>query len=133
LREVRQLAARDPGVVLAVVTEYYGLEAGALTRRHDRHIARSVAAWLCPRHTGVTLSELAVPLGQSRADTVRSLVRRMEARLRSSPQLAEDVKAMTWRAKHQRLNSPRLLRYVRAYSPPGCSGPNRLRVPTIFE
>ena len=40
LREARQLAGLDPGVVLAAVTEYYGLESGALTRRHDRHIAR---------------------------------------------------------------------------------------------
>lgn len=94
LREVRQLAGLDPGVVLAAVTEYYGLEAGALTRRHDRHIARSVAAWLCRRHTEATLSQLAVRLGQSRADSVPSLVRRMEARLRNSSQLVEDVKAI---------------------------------------
>ena len=94
LREARQLAGLDPGVVLAAVTEYYGLEAGALTRRHDRHIARSVAAWLCRRHTEATLSELAALLGQSRADSVPSLVRRMEARLSSSSELVEDVKAI---------------------------------------
>ena len=94
LRESRQLAGLDPGDVLAAVTEYYGLEAGAMTRRHDRHIARSVAAWLCRRHTEATLSELAGLLGQSRADSVPSLVRRMEARLRSRSQLAKDVKAI---------------------------------------
>jgi len=76
------------------VAEYYGLGAGALTRRHDRHIARSMAAWLCRRHTEATLSELAGRLGQSRADSVPSLVRRMEARLTSSPELIKDVKAI---------------------------------------
>jgi hypothetical protein len=60
------------------------LEPGAVTRRHDRHIARSVAAWLSRRHTEATLSELAVRLGQSRAESVPILVRRMETRLRSS-------------------------------------------------
>jgi putative transposase len=94
LREARQLAGLDPGVILAAVTEYYGLESGALTRRHDRHIARSVAAWLCRRYSEATLSELAGRLGQSRADSVPSLVRRMEARLRTSSQLVEDVKAI---------------------------------------
>jgi putative transposase len=94
LREARQLAGLDPGVILAAVTEYYGLEAGALTRRHDRHIARSVAAWLCRRHTEATLSALAGRLGQSRADSVLSLVRRMEARLRTSPQLNKDVESI---------------------------------------
>jgi REP element-mobilizing transposase RayT len=97
LGEARQLAGLAPGIVLAAVTEYYGLEAGALTRRHDRHIARSVAAWLCRRHTEATLSQLAVLLGQSRADSVPSLVRRMEVRLKTSPRLAKDVKAIVAR------------------------------------
>ena len=72
LREARQLAGLDPGDVLAAVTEYYGLEAGAMTRRHDRHIARSVAAWLCRRHTEATLSELAGLLGQSAPTACRA-------------------------------------------------------------
>jgi hypothetical protein len=42
----------------------------------------------------IPLSELAGRLGQSRADSVPSLVRRMEARLRTSSQLVEDVKAI---------------------------------------
>jgi hypothetical protein len=53
-----------------------------------------VAAWLCRRYSEATLSELAGRLGQSRADSVPSLVRRMEARLRTSSQLVEDVKAI---------------------------------------
>ena len=76
------------------MTEYYGLEAGALTRRHDRHIARAMAAWLCRRHTEATLSELAVRLGQSRADSVPSLVRRMETRLKTSAHLVRDVEGI---------------------------------------
>jgi len=94
LREVRQLAGLDVDDILAAVADHYGLDAGALTRRHDRHIARSVAAWLCRRHTEATLSELAGRLGQSRADSVPSLVRRMDARLRNSPELNKDVEAI---------------------------------------
>jgi chromosomal replication initiation ATPase DnaA len=91
LREARQLACLEVAAVLAAVAEYYGLDAEALRRRHDRHIARSMAAWLCRRHTGATLSELAGHLGLSRADSVPGLVRRLEVRLSQSPRLAGEV------------------------------------------
>jgi hypothetical protein len=94
LREARQLARPDAGTVLAAVTAYYDLEADALRRRHDRHIARAMGAWLCRRHTLATLSEIASRLGLSRADSVPSLVRRLEARLKSSPHLLRDVEGI---------------------------------------
>jgi hypothetical protein len=90
-REARQLAALDPGAVLAAVTDYYDLDDSALRRRHDHHIARAMAAWLCRRHTEATLRELAGPLGLARGDCVPSLVRRLEARLKKSPRLIQDV------------------------------------------
>jgi REP element-mobilizing transposase RayT len=94
LREARQLACQEVEAVLAAVTAYYGLDAGALRRRHDRHIARAMAAWLCRRHTEATLGALAGRLGLSRADSVPSLVRRLEARLRDSPRLSRDVEGI---------------------------------------
>jgi REP element-mobilizing transposase RayT len=97
LREARQLSRLSAETVLAAVAEHYDLEAGALTRRHDRHIARTMAAWLCRRHTQATLSEIAARLGLSRADSVPGLVRRLEARLKSSPQLVRDANAIVQR------------------------------------
>jgi putative transposase len=97
LREARQLTKLDAPTVLAAVAEYYELEAGALTRRYDRHIARAVAAWLCRRHTQATLSEIAAQLGLSRADSVPGLIRPFEARLKSSPRLRRDIDAIVRR------------------------------------
>ena len=54
LAEARQFSALDPKRILAVVAKFYSLEATALSRRHDPHIARAVAAWL-RRHTEASL------------------------------------------------------------------------------
>ena len=91
LAEARQLAGLDPKRILAAVADYYGLEVSALSRRHDAHLARAVAAWLCRRHTEASLRELAEWLGVSRADSVPNLTRRLEARLKASPRLAGDL------------------------------------------
>src|SRR5208282_5907533 len=53
--EARQLAGLDPKRILAAVADFYGLKSASLSRRHDPHIARPVAAWLCRRHTEVSL------------------------------------------------------------------------------
>jgi chromosomal replication initiation ATPase DnaA len=91
LAEARQLAGLDPKRILAAVADFYGLEVTSLSRRHDLHLARAVAAWLCRRHTEASLRELAEWLGLSRADSVPNLTRRLEARLKASPQLAGDL------------------------------------------
>jgi hypothetical protein len=53
-------------------------------------MARAVAAWLCRRHTEATLADLAGWLGLSRADSVPNLTRRLEAQLKSRPELPDD-------------------------------------------
>jgi hypothetical protein len=68
-REARQLAALDPGAVLAAVTDYYALDDSALRRRHDHHIARAMAAWLL-RDTRKRHSESWPALLASRVATV---------------------------------------------------------------
>jgi putative transposase len=87
----RSLAGRDPEAIFGAVCKHYGLERSALARRGDPHIARAVAAWLCRRHCEVPLRELAPRLGLSRADSVPNLTRRIDARLRSHPQLADEL------------------------------------------
>jgi hypothetical protein len=67
-------------------------------KRHDPHMARAVAAWLCRRHTEATLAELAEWLGLSRADSVPNLTRRFQARLKSQPELLNDVEEILRRA-----------------------------------
>ena len=73
------------------MSEHYGLDRSALAQRRDPHIARPVAAWLCRRHSEVPLHELAPLLGLSRADSVPNLTRRMDARLRAHPKLADEL------------------------------------------
>jgi putative transposase len=96
--EARQLAGLDPKRIFAAVADFYGLDAAALSRRHDPHLARAVAAWLCRRHTEASLRELAESLGLSRADSVPNLTRRLEARLKSSPGLSRDLSEILTRA-----------------------------------
>src|SRR5271155_625143 len=89
--EARQLSGLDPKRIFAAVTSFYGLDDAALSRRHDPHVARAVAAWLCRRHTEASLRELAASLGLSRPDSVPNLTRRLETLLKTSPELSNDL------------------------------------------
>ena len=82
----------------AAVTSCYGLDERALSRRHDPHVARAVAAWLCRRHTEASLRELAARLGLSRPDSVPNLTRRIETRLKASTELSNDLTEILKRA-----------------------------------
>jgi REP element-mobilizing transposase RayT len=99
--EARRLACSGFATVVAAVAEYYELEADALRRRHDRHVARPMAAWVGRRRTRATLAEIAAALGLSRADSVPALVRQMEARLAGSGRLRRDRDAIL-----RRLSAP---------------------------
>jgi putative transposase len=96
--EARQLASLDPQRILAAVADFYDVDRALLAKRHDPHIARAVAAWLCRRHTEATLSELAEWLGLSRADSVPNLTRRVQTRLTSEPKLLNDFAEILQRA-----------------------------------
>ena len=61
-------------------------------------MARSVAAWLCRRHTTATPGELAEWHGLSRADSVPNLTRRFKAQLKSQPELLNDLAVIVRRA-----------------------------------
>ena len=99
--EARRLAALDPEVICNAVVDYYGLDPSALLCRHDPHLARAVAAWLCRRRTEAPLRELAVRLGLSGATSVPNLTRRLEARLEHSPRLARELTAIMRQVKAQ--------------------------------
>jgi len=98
LAEARQLAGLDPKRIFAAVEDFYGLEGASLSRRHDPHLARAVAAWLCRRHTEASLRQLTEWLGLSRADSVPNLTRRLDARLKTSPELSDDLTEILKRA-----------------------------------
>ena len=53
---------------------------------------------LCRRHTEATLANLAEWLGLSRADSVPNLTRRLEAQLKSRPELLNDLAEILRRA-----------------------------------
>ena len=75
------------------------MDESELSRRHDPHVGRAVAAWLCRRHTEASLRELAVRLGLSRAGSVPNLTRRIETRLKTSAELSNDLAAILKRAR----------------------------------
>jgi chromosomal replication initiation ATPase DnaA len=84
----------DPKRIIAAVAEFYGLEGAWLSRRGDPHLARPVAAWLCRRETEASLRQLAEWLGLSRADSVPNLTRRLERRLKATPELSAELSAI---------------------------------------
>jgi chromosomal replication initiation ATPase DnaA len=96
--EARQLNGIDPKRIFAAVKSFYGLGDAAQLRRHDAHVARRVAAWLCRRHTGASLCELGVWLGFSHADSVPNLSRWIETQRTASPELFNDLAAILKRA-----------------------------------
>ena len=100
--EARRLASLDPKRVLAAVADFYDVDPALLARRHDPHMARTVAAWLCRRHTEATLSELAEWLGLSRGDSVPNLTRRLQAQLTSQPELLNDLAEILQRATREK-------------------------------
>jgi REP element-mobilizing transposase RayT len=101
IAEARQLAGLDPKRIFAAVADFYGLDDALLSRRRDPHLARAVAAWLCRRHTEATLRELAQWLGLSRADSVPNLTRRVDAKLKASSELSNDLAKILKRANAQ--------------------------------
>jgi hypothetical protein len=88
---LRLFAGRDAEAIFSAESEHYGLDRSALAHRGDPHIARAVAARLCRRHSEDPLRELAPRLGLSRADSVPNLTRRIDARLRAHPKLADEL------------------------------------------
>jgi REP element-mobilizing transposase RayT len=92
--EARPLAAVDPGMICDAVVEYYGLDASALLQRHDPHVARAAAAWLCRRYSEASLRELAPLFGLSGASSVPNLTRRLESRRKTSRRLARELTAI---------------------------------------
>jgi hypothetical protein len=99
--EAVQLAGLDPDRICAEVARFYGLDRACLSRRYDPHLARAVAAWLCRRYTQAPHRELAERLGLSRADSVPNLTRRLEARLRTSRWLAEELEQIMTQVRAQ--------------------------------
>jgi putative transposase len=97
--EARQLSGLDAERILTAVAEFYGQEVSQLARRHDPSLARPVAAWLCRRHSEVSLRWLAERLGLSRADSVPNLTRRLEARLKTAGDLAADLATIMQRVR----------------------------------
>ena len=94
-----------------------GWSAASLPRRHDATQARAVAAWLCRRHTEVTLRVLAEHLGLARADCVPNMTRRIEAQLKTSPRLAADLDQIMEQVQARTADPPRHRRPLAALVP----------------
>jgi putative transposase len=98
------LAALDANDLCNAVARHYGLEPDDLARRGDSHLARAVAALLCRRHTEEPLRALAARFGLARADRVPNLTRRIDARLRSSPEFAHQLERILRRYRQKTKN-----------------------------
>jgi putative transposase len=98
------LAALDASDLCDAVVRYYRLEPDDLARRGESHLARAVAAWLCRRYTEEPLRALVARFGLSRGDSVPNLTRRALARLRSSPEFADELERILRRCRRKTKN-----------------------------
>lgn len=64
--------------VLDAVAHHFKLAPGDLARAGEHALARSLAAWLCRRHTSAKLSLLSRRLGYARPESIPGIVRRVE-------------------------------------------------------
>jgi hypothetical protein len=95
----RHLAEVDAWAIFDAAASYYRLEPGSLSRRHDPHLARAVAAWLCRRYSEAPMREPAERFGLTRADSVPNLLRRRDARLTRSTGLWKDLEEIVSRVR----------------------------------
>ena len=86
-RRIRGVAPRE---VIAAVAAAHGVQPGQYAGFRSGAAGRDMAAWLCRRWTGATLTELGPLFGVTGVGSVSGLVRRAERRHRQSS---------TWRRK----------------------------------
>ncbi|GAB5517687.1 MAG: hypothetical protein Rhob2KO_54120 [Rhodopirellula baltica] len=84
----------DVETVLALTVEHYGVEVSEYCGFRSGAGGRDLAAYLCRRHTSVTLRELSGWFGFSHPDGAAGLVKRVKAKLAKSRQLQADVNAI---------------------------------------
>jgi hypothetical protein len=99
--EALQLAGLDPERICTTVAEFYGVDRSSLSCRYDPHLTRAVAVWLCRRYTEAPHRVSAESLGLSRADSVPNLTRRLDARLRTSLGLAQELEQIIAQVRSQ--------------------------------
>ena len=90
--EAKPLATLDGNDLCDAVVRHYRFEPGDTVRCGGSHHVRAVAAWPCRRQTEEPLRALATRFGLSRADSFPDPNRRVETRLRSSPEVADALK-----------------------------------------
>jgi hypothetical protein len=71
--------------IIEATASRHGVEASQYAEFHSSAAGRDMAAWLCRRWTGASLSQLGPTFGLSGTDSVSNLVRRAERRHRQSP------------------------------------------------
>ena len=97
VQPARRLSGVPLKTVLAAVAEYYRVSPESFRQPRSGQLSRDVAAWLARRLTPCTLRELAEPFGLTHPDSVRNLIRRVDAALSQSRRLRHDVDSIRQR------------------------------------
>ncbi len=96
-RLARRTKAFTIGEILDVVAQTYGVKSKEYVGFRSGAAGRDVAALLCRRFTGCTLSELSTALGLGHPDSSANLVGRAKAREAKSPRLRHQIKNLETR------------------------------------
>jgi hypothetical protein len=73
--------------VLEAIVRHFKRAPGNLERAGEHALARSLAAWLCRRHTAARLSLLSRRLGDARPESIAGIVGRVQAWRVREPQV----------------------------------------------
>ena len=88
----RKLSSLNATDVISIVAEYFGTTAESFQTRRTASVERDIAAWMAHRRTTSTLRELSGVFGLRHPDSVSNLIRRAEAAINQSANIANQIK-----------------------------------------
>jgi len=90
--KARKLSSLNASDVISIVAEYFGTTAESFQTRRTASVERDIAAWMAHRRTTSTLRELSGVFGLRHPDSVSNLIRRAEAAINQSANIANQIK-----------------------------------------
>jgi len=90
--KARKLFSLNATEVISIVAEYFGTTVKSFQTRRTAAVERDIAAWMAHRRTTSTLRELCDAFGLRHPDGVSNLIRRAEAAINQSANIANQIK-----------------------------------------
>jgi len=90
--KVRKLSSLNATEAISIVAEYFGTTVESFQTRRTASVERDIAAWMAHRRTTSTVRELSDAFGLRHPDSVSNFIRRAEAAINQSANIANQIK-----------------------------------------